>query len=151
MSLSYRPISHSRRLTASESQVLDDALPAKIRPEMRDIALCLYEALALQDRRAGQETPQPCWIGVLQHIASAVAAQIEHLAREKGGAPIYISKGIAIRLSARDHDLCKEYRGDNIPQLARKYDLTEVRVRQIVALWQQEQFARRQPRLPGMG
>lgn len=46
--------------------------------------------------------------------------------------------------------MCGEFRGDNYDFLARKYGLTEMRVRQIVNDWQKEQFRVRQGRLPGI-
>ena len=55
-----------------------------------------------------------------------------------------------IVLSARDREMCARFRGNNYFALAREYGLTEMRVRQIVGAWQQEQFLRRQGQLPGL-
>ena len=46
--------------------------------------------------------------------------------------------------------MCAKFRGNNYFALAREYGLTEMRVRQIVGAWQQEQFLRRQGQLPGL-
>jgi Mor family transcriptional regulator len=45
--------------------------------------------------------------------------------------------------------MCAEFRGD-YQVLARKYNLTEMRVRQIVDSWQRAQFLARQQGLPGL-
>lgn len=140
----------ARRLTAAEAAVLDVHLPAGLTEEMRDVAWCLFEAMALLDSRAGAEQPGPVWLGVLHAMARVATAQLQHLAQQKGGKAIYLAKGLAVFLSARDLQMCGEFRGDNYDFLARKYGLTEMRVRQIVNDWQKEQFRVRQGRLPGI-
>lgn len=140
----------ARRLTAAEAAVLDAHLPVGLTEEMRDVAWCLFEAMALMDSRAGAERPDPVWLGVLHATARVATAQLLHLAQQKGGKAIYLAKGVAMHLSARDMQMCSEFRGNNYDFLARKYDLTEMRVRQIVAAWQAEQYRLRQARLPGI-
>ena len=140
----------ARRLTAAEAAVLDAHLPVGLTEEMRDVAWCLFEAMALMDSRAGAERPDPVWLGVLHAMARVATAQLLHLAQQMGGKAIYLAKGVAMHLSARDMQMCSEFRGNNYDFLARKYDLTEMRVRQIVAAWQAEQYRLRQARLPGI-
>ena len=140
----------ARNLTAAEAAVLDAALPAELTEEMRDVAFCLYEAQALEDPRAGQAQPDADWLAALRVMASVAASQLQHLAREKGGRPFYLAKGMAVQLGARDRQMCAEFRGNNYDALARKYDLTEMRVRQILNAWQQEKYRQRQGRLPGL-
>jgi Mor family transcriptional regulator len=60
-----------------------------------------------------------------------------------------MAKGITVHLSARDRKMCAEFRGD-YKVLARKYNLTEVRVRQIVDSFQRAQYLSRQQGLPGL-
>lgn len=139
-----------KHLTAAEAAVLDAVLPAGLTDEMRDVALCLYEALALEDSRAGQQQPAGDWLADLQRLARMAALQLQHLAREKGGRAIYLAKGVAMYLSARDRQMCDRFTGNNYRQLAAEFDLTEMRVRQIVDAWQREQFTRRQGLLPGL-
>lgn len=139
-----------KHLTPAESAVLDAALPQGMTESMRDLAWCLFEALALLDDRAGQAQPSGAWLDRLHALADAVAAQVRHVAAELGGRPIYLARGVAVGLSARDERMCAEFRGNNYRQLAQKHGLTEMRVRQIVDAWQREQFARRQGKLPGM-
>ena len=78
-----------------------------------------------------------------------VLAQLQNLCDEMGGAPLYLAKGVAVHLSARDRRMCEEFRGD-YKVLAKKYGLTEMRVRQIVSAWQLERFRSLQGTLPGL-
>lgn len=138
-----------KRMTAAEAAVLDAQLPAGLTDEMRDVALCLFEAMVLIDQRAGQTQPDGSWRQVLTHMARVAAIQLQHLAHEKGGRAIYLAKGVAAYLTARDRRMCEEFQGD-YDVLATRYGLTPMRVRQIVGAWQQEQFRRRQGQLPGI-
>ena len=140
----------TKHLTAAEAAVLDAVLPAALTDEMRDVALCLYEALVLQEAQAGQVQPDAGWLAVLQRLAAQASMQLLHLAREKGGRAIYLAKGVAVYLSARDRELCAAFRGNNYRELAGRYDLTEMRVRQIIEAWRREQYLRRQGCLPGL-
>lgn len=139
----------AKHMTAAEASVLDAQLPAGLTEDMRDVALCLFQAMAFTDARVGQDRPDPAWLQVLGSMARVAVIQLQHLANEKGGRAIYLAKGVAVHLSARDRKMCEEFRGD-YEVLADKYDLTPMRVRQIVGAWQDEQFRRRQGRLPGM-
>lgn len=137
-------------LTAAEAAILDSLLPPGLTEEMRDVALCLYEAQALADPRVGQSQLETSWLAELQAFARRALLQLQHLARQKGGRAIYLAKGIAVHLSARDQEMCAKFRGDNYGELADEYDLTEMRVRQIVDSFQRERFLSRQGRLPGL-
>lgn len=139
----------AKHMTAAEACVLDAQLPAGLTEDMRDVALCLFQAMAFTDARVGQDRPDPAWLQVLEAMARVAVIQLQHLANEKGGRAIYLAKGVAVHLSARDRKMCEEFRGD-YEVLADKYDLTPMRVRQIVGAWQDEQFRRRQGRLPGL-
>lgn len=133
-----------RALSPAEAAVLDALLPQGLTPDMQDVALCLFEALALQDARCGARAPAGAWLAQLQEWARQVRAQMLHLASEIGGRAIYLPKGVALRLSARDLEICERFRGNNYRELAREYDLTEMRVRQIVDAWQRARYLARQ-------
>ncbi|MBB4845020.1 hypothetical protein HNP55_003566 [Paucibacter oligotrophus] len=140
-----------RFVSAAEMAVLEAQLPAGMAEGMRDLALCLYEALVLVDVRAGQPAPTDTWLAQLGTWTQQVLAQMQHLAQEMGGrGGIYIAKGLIAQLSVRDREMCGKFRGNNYRELAHEYSLTEMRVRQIVDAWQREQFAARQARLPGL-
>jgi hypothetical protein len=140
-----------RFVSQAEMAQLEPRLPIGLAEGMRDLALCLFEALVLADPRAGTAAPADEWLAQLQLWAGQVLAQLQHLAQEMGGrGGIYIAKGLVAQLSARDREMCAKFRGNNYRELAHEYGLTEMRVRQIVDTWQREQYERRQGRLPGL-
>lgn len=140
-----------RFISPAEMAVLENRLPVGLAEGMCDLALCLYEALVLADVRAGTPAPRGAWAEQLQAWAVQVLAQLQHLAQEMGGrGGIYIAKGLIAQLSARDHEMCAKFRGNNYRELAHEYGLTEMRVRQIVDAWQRDRFAARQGLLPGL-
>ena len=138
-----------RRVTAAELAVLEAVLPDGLTPDMQGVANCLFVALVIQDPRAGQPAPDAKWLAMLQAFAQAVLVQLQYLCSEMGGASLYLAKGVTVALSARDRQMCREFRGD-YKVLARKYNLTEMRVRQIVDAWQRELYLSRQQGLPGL-
>lgn len=52
--------------------------------------------------------------------------------RELGGGNHYIPKGTDWELSRRDREIYAKFHGNNYDLLAREYDLTEMRIRQII-------------------
>jgi len=137
------------RITQDELTVLEAMLPEGLTPDMRDVVQCLFEALVLNDPRCGQSPSQPEWGAQLQMWARQAMMQLQHLATQIGGVAVYLAKGITVHLSARDRKMCAEFRGD-YKVLARQYNLTEVRVRQIVDSFQRSQYLSRQQGLPGL-
>lgn len=136
-----------RYMSAAEAAVLQATLPAALTADMQDMALCLYEALVLQDERAGSSAPADAWLEQLQQWSIQVRAQLQHLMDERGGQSVYLAKGVAVHASERDRELCARFRGNNYRELALEYDLTEMRVRQIVAAWARARFAQQQGNL----
>lgn len=137
-------MSAPRFMSAPEAQVLDAMLPPGLTMDMRDMALCLFEALVLQDGRAGAQNLSTEWAAQLATWARTACMQLQHLAEQKGGRAIYLAKGVAVHLSARDEEMCEQFRGNNYRELATQYGLTEMRVRQIIDAWQRAKFAQRQ-------
>lgn len=137
-------MSSQKHMTQSEAAVLEARLPAGLTPDMQDVALCLYEALVLGDARCGARLPAGDWLAQLERWAAQVCVQLAHLADQKGGRTLYLAKGISVALSVRDREMCVKFRGNNYRQLADEYDLTEMRVRQIVDAWQRSRFLGRQ-------
>lgn len=142
-------MNNRRYLTEAEAAVLELQLPVGLTVEMRDVAFCLYEALAIADDRAGNPKPTGTWLEVLEKMARVASMQLQHLAQEKGGRNVYLSKVTVFHLSERDREMCAKFRGDYVT-LADAYDLTVMRVRQIVDAWQRERFQARQQKLPGL-
>lgn len=102
------------------SQVfIDPAYPEVL----ADIARVIHEQL-MADPRAALEHP------VAAEIALACS---EHVRRHFGGALIYLPRGNNYELSLRDREIWLDFKGDNYHELMRKYNLTEVRLRTIIA------------------
>lgn len=139
-----------RSLTAAEAAVLEAHLPAGLTDDMRELAWCLFAALAERDARAGSASPQGPWLAVLHTMAQVAVQQLQQVCAQLGGRAMYLPKGLMVFLSARDEQLCAQFRGNNHLALARQYGLTEMRVRQILSAWQAEQLRSRQGRLPGI-
>lgn len=137
------------RISQAELSVLESMLPEGLTPDMRDVAVCLFEAPVLADPRCGQSPDHEDWAAQLESWARLAMMQLQHLANEKGGMAMYLAKGVTAHLSARDRQMCTEFRGD-YKLLARKYNLTEMRVRQIVDSWQRTQFLKNQLEFPGL-
>lgn len=137
-------MSAERVISAAELAVLESALPEGLTGPMADAVACLFTALVVNDARCGTKAPAGEWLMQLQAWANMCLMQLGYLAQEMGGAAFYLAKGVTVFMSARDRTMCAEFRGNNYRQLARKYGLTEVRVRQIITAYQKEQYARRQ-------
>ncbi len=82
----------------------------------------------------------------LEHQPAAEAAlSIAEAARRKlGGGHQYIPKGRDYDLSRRDLRIYGKFRGDNYTALAREFDLSEMRIRQIVEACRKADIKRRQ-------
>lgn len=136
-----------RYMTTAELAVLESMLPEKMTDRMRDVAVCMFEALVLLDARAGQVAPGGDWLAQLQTWSAQVMAQMQHIANEVGGEAIYFAKGLAMHVSARDRELYAKFNGHNHRELAKAYNITETRVRQIIAAIERERFLQRQGNL----
>ena len=69
----------------------------------------------------------------LRELVDIIGLQsVLNLIEFRGGESIYIQKAKKIERSARDRLIHDEFNGNNYKELARKYNLTIVRIRQIV-------------------
>jgi len=117
--------------------ILDDAYPEVL----ADIAREIHQRL--------MEHP-------LVKLPHATAAEValgvaEHVRKNIGGVATYIPRGLAYELSIRDREIYAKFNGDNYHTLARDYDMTEMRVRQIVAQALRLDRAKRQQSLFEVG
>ena len=126
------------QVTAADLAPLERLLDPEYPDRLRDMCTVIY--LALQDH--GQDIPA-------EELALALT---EAVSLELGGASFYLHKGFLFRkkLTARDREIAEQARHNNIHILARKHNITEMRVRQIVGEYRHEQFLARQDQLPGM-
>lgn len=135
-----------RAMSPAEAAVMEGLMPGRVAESTAVLALCLYEALVLGDARAGTKKPAGEWQQQLEAWAHQVIDQIRHVSAELGGFSKYLAKNQGIWLSERDQAIWNEFAGD-YQALAQKYDLTEMRVRQIIATARQAEVARRQGKL----
>jgi Mor family transcriptional regulator len=83
--------------------------------------------------------------GLSPEEAAEIARDHAHdIASDMGGQLLYLARDLSFGCSKRDRKIVAKFRGDNISALAREYNLTEVRVRQILATHRMEQQASRQ-------
>ncbi len=137
-----------RHIRADELAVLEDLLPKDLTQGMQDVAQCLFESLVQNDDRCGEQPTGPEWRAQLLAWATMVMMQLQYLADVMGGEAIYMAKGVAIHISARDRKMFSEFKGNNHKELARKHGISVMRVRQIVGAIQREQYEKRQIALP---
>lgn len=122
--------------------VLDPAYPERL----REMAECLYLQLLEEDNLLVVEEDGT----ERRHQLALVALrQTDRLSQDLGGGNFYMHKATSYRLTQRDREMCQRFNGRNYSALAREYELSEMRVRQIVDAWQKEEFARRQGGLFG--
>lgn len=87
-------------------------------------------------------------LGLPLAIANAKALSITNaIRREVGGQQLYVSKGLEYDLSVRDEEIYSAFRGNNYDDLARRFNLTTVQIRNIVRKGQLRDQARRQNKL----
>lgn len=122
-------------ITALDLEPLAALLDPSYPERLREIAEALYTVM-LQDERLQA-------LG-RAHLAEMALAQTEHLSQTLGGGNFYMHKGTGFRLSQRDREMCARFNGHNYAQLARDYQRSEMRVRQIIDTWQRAEFNRRQ-------
>ncbi|OFJ46404.1 hypothetical protein BA896_021870 [Janthinobacterium lividum] len=109
---------------------LDDSYPEVL----ADIARTIHERL-MEDPR----------IKLAHPIAAEVAMSVaEHVRKNIGGVATYIPRGMSYELTMRDREMWADFKGDNYNELARKYDITEMRARQIITQASRADKARRQ-------
>lgn len=99
--------------------ILDDSYPEVL----ADIARTVHEVLMEHPRTK-----------LAHQVAAEVALTVaEHVRKNIGGVATYIPRGMSYELTLRDREIWNDFTGDNYAALARKYDKTEMRVRQIVS------------------
>lgn len=68
-----------------------------------------------------------------QKARDVAAACTESTRKLWGGGNYYFPRGMKYELTFRDHELFRKFTGDNVPDLAREYEMSEQRVYQIIA------------------
>lgn len=114
-------------------------LPDALHPTLREMAEAMYLHLVEDDEAVAA-------LG-LERLAELAAGQIDRVSLELGGAGFYLPRGVACKLSARDAEIARRHNGRNGHLLAREYNLSDMRIAQILKRWRQAEFARRQGQL----
>lgn len=84
-------------------------------------------------------------MGVTPERAAEIGfASAEHIREHWGGQPIYLPKGVQYNFSVRDMQLFERFDGNNHLALAREYNLTVMRIYQIVKTVRAELVKKRQ-------
>ena len=83
--------------------------------------------------------------GVDPEKASEIGfATSEHMREHWGGQPIYLPKGVQYEFSRRDIEVFEKFNGHNHAALAREYNLTVMRIYQIIKAVRAELVKKRQ-------
>ena len=115
------------QLTAQQAEQLDALLPRPLTPDMAAVALHLCGALTAE--------------GVPMDAAMRYTVQqVRALADGIGGHSVYIPRGVRWALTVRDRLLVEQFTGRNHFELARRFGMSEVRVRQIMRRVERERF-----------
>lgn len=77
-------------------------------------------------------------------------AVVHRLGKEFGGDQFYLARDMAFPLQERDMEIFRRFRGNNYEELAREFNLSVMRVRQIVEFVRAAEVAKRQNELPGL-
>lgn len=133
-------MANSAQLTPEQRRPLEGLLPPEYPERLRGLALTAYARLLAEMRPT--DTPG------MHYVAWLAFAVVDSWREEHGGANFYLMAGKAYGLTQRDREMMSHYTGNNIPDLAREYKLSEPHVRRIVAAWYQEYHRTRQPQLP---
>lgn len=113
--------------------ILDDAYPEVLADIAREIHTRLMDHPLVK-------LPHP----IAAEVALGVAESVRH---NIGGVAVYIPRGQNYELSLRDKQMWADFRGDNYGDLARKYEMSEMRVRQIMERIGKVEKAKRQQSL----
>lgn len=118
---------------------IDRLMGSKYPEVLRTMAIELYVHLS-NHVKLGQVLPA-------DEIALVAFRATEAVRLSHGGFSFYVGKGVTHELSSRDREIYSRFDGSNYDALAKQYDLTEMRVRQIINACREEDRRRRQVNL----
>jgi Mor family transcriptional regulator len=110
-------------LSSEQAAALDAMFDCRSPEALNEIALNNYSML--RSLEAFNRIPN-------EQIMQISIMLVFQLLRNMGGGSIYLPNGFGIRGRERDAQIAKEFNGDNVRTLAKKYGVTEMRVRQIL-------------------
>lgn len=71
-------------------------------------------------------------------------SMVEALRVGLGGGVFYIPRGLGYQLSLRDEKIWNEFTGNNIPELAIKYELSHMQIRNVLSIARARETAKKQ-------
>lgn len=80
--------------------------------------------------------------------ASGIALEV--IRTNAGGGALYVAKGHLFGITEKHRRIYRKFSGANHAQLAREFDLTERQIYSIIAMVGEEEFERKQGKLPGV-
>ncbi len=122
--------------TAAELAPLTALLDPEYPERLREVAERLYLQLAEEEDVAALLNPP--------RLAALALAQTERLSTELGGGNFYMHKGTNFRLSRKYRLIWDAFTGSNYAELARKFSLSEMRIRQIIEEIREQEIKARQ-------
>lgn len=82
-----------------------------------------------------------------EHAKRVAWEATEKFRRRHGGELVYVPKGMAYDLSARDRDIWEKWNGRNAQALCREYDVSVQHIYRIVAAMRSQEVEKRQGKL----
>lgn len=109
-------------ISAADMAVLDQHIESNWPDAWGDFARVFFAGLiASKDFTGTRET-----------MASVAADQVKVLAHQLGGQAVYIPRGHLVQRSNAAADIQRDFKGNNHLELAQRYGVTPMRIRQIV-------------------
>ncbi len=124
--------------TVAAPPIIDDKL--WLPPEYPEVLADMAQSIAASVRKNLPELP-------MERVVDVALGATEFVRIKHGGGAIYLGKGESYENSLRDKEIWALFKGNNYLQLAKQFDLTEMRVRQIVGFMKLRDRAERQNRL----
>lgn len=110
-------------ITANDLAAVEMLFPEKLSAIWKEIATILFVTLI----------QHPGTKGLDRTLAAAIAmAQLALLSDELGGQAQYLTKNVSMQTEIMAKSMKAQFTGDNFAELARQFNVTEMRVRQLV-------------------
>ena len=87
----------------------------------------------------------------LERVEEIAKACVHDITNVHGGGYMYIPKDLGLELSQRDYRIFDEFNGSNVHDLAKRYGLTPMWIRTILARVKLARLRASQGELPGVG
>ena len=112
-------------IPAETLAILESGFEDDTNSTLREIAVSIYMHLIEDEELVNS-------LG-LSRLADLARSATDRISRDVGGVSFYMPKGFIRFSSARDRDIFAEFNGKNQRELARRYGLSDMRIKQIVA------------------